>query len=67
MSKETPCVAVCMIDPKSKLCFGCGRTLPEIARWHAMESTERLAVMALLPGRMADAGWQPIAGSMPHA
>ncbi|NUR13856.1 MAG: DUF1289 domain-containing protein, partial [Bradyrhizobium sp.] len=22
MSKETPCVAVCMIDPKTKLCFG---------------------------------------------
>lgn len=62
MSKETPCVAVCMIDPKTKLCFGCGRTLPEIARWHAMESAERLAVMALLPSRMADAGLQQIGG-----
>ena len=56
MSMETPCIAVCMMDPKSKLCFGCGRTLPEIARWHRMESAERLAVMALLPARMADAG-----------
>ncbi len=63
MSKETPCVAVCMIDPRTKLCFGCGRTLPEIARWHAMESTERLSVMALLPVRMAEAGLAPIAGS----
>ena len=45
-----------MIDPKTSLCFGCGRTLPEIARWHRMESTERQAVMALLPERMADAG-----------
>jgi uncharacterized protein len=63
MSKETPCVAVCMIDPKTKLCFGCGRTLPEIARWHAMESTERLALMAMLPARMTEAGLQPIAGS----
>ena len=61
MSKDTPCVAVCMIDPKTKLCFGCGRTLPEIARWHAMEGAERLAVMTLLPARMADAGLQPIA------
>lgn len=67
MSKETPCVAVCMIDPKTRLCFGCGRTLPEIARWHAMESTERLALMALLPARMADAGLQPIAGSPKRA
>ena len=66
MSRETPCIAVCMIDPKTKLCFGCGRTLPEIARWHAMESAERLAVMALLSRRMADAGLQRIAGSTRH-
>ena len=56
MSKETPCIAVCMIDPRTSLCFGCGRTLPEIARWHRMESTERQAVMAQLAARMADAG-----------
>lgn len=56
MSKETPCIAVCMMDPKTKLCFGCGRTLPEIARWHRMDSAERLAVMEGLAARMANAG-----------
>ncbi|HEY6602937.1 MAG TPA: DUF1289 domain-containing protein [Xanthobacteraceae bacterium] len=56
MSKESPCIAVCMMDPKTKLCFGCGRTLPEIARWHRMETAERLAVMEGLAARMADAG-----------
>ncbi|MDO9561688.1 MAG: DUF1289 domain-containing protein [Bradyrhizobium sp.] len=56
MSKETPCIAVCMIDPGTNLCQGCGRTLPEIARWHRMDSAERLAVMAQLSERMADAG-----------
>jgi predicted Fe-S protein YdhL (DUF1289 family) len=61
MSKETPCIAVCMIDPKTNLCPGCGRTLPEIARWHRMESAERQAVMAKLPQRMADAGLAPMA------
>jgi hypothetical protein len=45
-----------MIDPRTKLCFGCGRTLPEIARWHKMDSAERLALMTLLPARMAEAG-----------
>jgi hypothetical protein len=45
-----------MIDPKTSLCFGCGRTLPEIARWHRMESAERQAVMAELPARMVAAG-----------
>lgn len=60
MSRDTPCVAVCLIDPKTKLCFGCGRTLPEIARWHDMERAERLALMALLPSRLAEAGLEPI-------
>jgi hypothetical protein len=45
-----------MMDPRTNLCFGCGRTLPEIARWHRMESAERLALMAQLPARMAEAG-----------
>jgi predicted Fe-S protein YdhL (DUF1289 family) len=56
MSKETPCIAVCMIDPRTSLCFGCGRTLPEIACWHRMENTERQALMAQLGARMAKAG-----------
>ena len=60
MSIETPCIAVCMIDPKTSLCFGCGRTLGEIARWHRMESAERLSVMAELPARMKGAGLQRI-------
>jgi hypothetical protein len=49
-----------MIDPRSNLCFGCGRTLPEIARWQRMESAERLAVMAALPRRMEQAGLTPV-------
>ena len=61
MSIETPCIAVCMIDPGTGLCFGCGRTLPEIARWHRIDSAERLAIMALLPARMADAGLPALA------
>jgi len=56
MSLETPCIAVCFIDPATKLCLGCGRTLPEIARWHRMEGDERLALMATLPARMEQAG-----------
>ena len=56
MSKETPCIAVCIMDPRTSLCLGCGRTLPEIARWHRMDTAERYAVMALLAARMADAG-----------
>lgn len=56
MSQETPCIAVCMIDPRTNLCLGCGRTLGEIARWPRMEGAERRAVMALLADRMEKAG-----------
>jgi aspartyl protease family protein len=57
-----------MIDPRTSLCFGCGRTLPEIARWHRMESAERLAVMAQLPARMTEAGLsQPAMAASPKA
>jgi len=65
MSQETPCVAVCMIDPRTNLCLGCGRTLPEIARWSAMDSAERHAIMAQLSARMTAAGLQPIEPRQP--
>jgi predicted Fe-S protein YdhL (DUF1289 family) len=64
MSIETPCIAVCIIDPRTSLCLGCGRTLPEIARWHRIENAERLAIMALLPARMAEAGLKPAASAI---
>jgi predicted Fe-S protein YdhL (DUF1289 family) len=60
MSIETPCIAVCMIGPRTSLCFGCGRSLPEIARWHRIDNAERLAIMAQLPARMAEAGLPPL-------
>jgi predicted Fe-S protein YdhL (DUF1289 family) len=63
MSVETPCIAVCFIDPATKLCLGCGRTLPEIARWHRMSQEERVAVMDTLKARMADAGVTPLAST----
>jgi len=56
MSIETPCIAVCIMDPRTNLCFGCGRTLPEIARWHRMEGAERREIIAQLSARMAQAG-----------
>jgi predicted Fe-S protein YdhL (DUF1289 family) len=50
---STPCIKICVIDPASKLCSGCGRTLAEIAQWGGMSEAKRLAVMAQLPMRLA--------------
>lgn len=48
---SSPCIQICVIDPASELCEGCGRTLAEIADWSRLSERERLAIMAQLPGR----------------
>jgi uncharacterized protein len=52
---STPCINVCILDPLSALCIGCGRTGEEITAWATMSETERLAVMAGLEQRLANA------------
>ncbi len=52
---ETPCVKICTLDARSRLCLGCGRTVAEIARWAAMSAEERRRIMAELPVRLAAA------------
>ena len=51
MAIETPCINVCILDPASRLCRGCGRTLDEIGRWTIMTAAERARIMAELPAR----------------
>ncbi|KQT86178.1 DUF1289 domain-containing protein [Aurantimonas sp. Leaf443] len=53
MAIETPCTKVCVLDPASGLCRGCGRTGAEIGAWAGMSALERREVMAALPARMA--------------
>jgi len=50
---STPCIQVCVLDPDSGLCLGCGRTIEELARWSAMTEAERKRIMAELPSRRA--------------
>jgi uncharacterized protein len=52
---STPCINVCVIDPLSALCVGCGRTANEIAAWMTMSEAERLALMAGLGQRLIEA------------
>lgn len=54
-SPSTPCLKVCAVSGESGLCIGCGRTLREIAAWGSLSELERLAIMAALPARMANA------------
>jgi predicted Fe-S protein YdhL (DUF1289 family) len=49
---ESPCVKICIYEPGSGVCSGCGRTLDEIARWSQMSGEERRRIMAQLPARL---------------
>ena len=51
-----------MIDRKSGLCSGCGRTVKEIGAWASMNEDQRRAVMAELPARREKAGLTSPAG-----
>ena len=48
---DSPCQAICLIDPSTKLCLGCNRTADEIAGWSRMTPAERAALTAELPLR----------------
>jgi len=41
----SPCIKVCQID-LDRRCYGCGRTLDEIAAWSSMTLDQRRAVNA---------------------
>lgn len=50
---ETPCIKVCVVDPDSGFCIGCGRSRLEIGGWIGFSPDERKSVMAELEGRLA--------------
>ena len=50
---DSPCQAVCLIDPSSGFCLGCNRTAAEISAWAAMPPEARTALKQELPNRRA--------------
>jgi uncharacterized protein len=48
---ETPCIKICVVEPETGFCIGCGRTRGEIATWLSMSVVERHTVMLALPER----------------
>jgi len=58
---QSPCVAVCALDTRARLCIGCGRTIAEIGEWGGATAERQCAILALLPERMAQlAAGQPV-------
>lgn len=48
---ESPCVKICVIHPREKICVGCFRTEEEIASWSTLAPQKRHDLMSELPNR----------------
>ncbi|PSC05766.1 DUF1289 domain-containing protein [Alsobacter soli] len=52
MSAPSPCVNLCVIEPASGLCEGCGRSMAEIGRWPTLSEAERRRITRQLGRRL---------------
>ncbi|MCF2904194.1 DUF1289 domain-containing protein [Octadecabacter sp. CECT 8868] len=48
---ESPCIKICVVEPTSRLCTGCLRSIEEIGAWSSLSGDARKAVMDDLPNR----------------
>jgi len=47
----SPCIGICLMDPATRTCRGCLRTIEEIAGWYEASSAEKAAIVARLAVR----------------
>jgi predicted Fe-S protein YdhL (DUF1289 family) len=52
----SPCLGICIMDPRTRQCRGCLRTVEEIARWYEASLAEKRELLAVLQARRAAAG-----------
>ena len=60
----SPCISLCEMDPRSGLCRGCLRTIPEIKAWKGLSRKEQMALLVELDIRRARQA-QPLADAEP--
>jgi len=47
----SPCLGICLMDPRSRMCRGCLRTIEEIAGWYDAAPAEKRAILDRLDER----------------
>jgi len=52
----SPCIGICLMDPRTKQCRGCLRTTAEIAAWYEANPAEKRAILARLDHRRRGTG-----------
>jgi predicted Fe-S protein YdhL (DUF1289 family) len=54
-SPVSPCLGICLMDPKTRVCRGCLRTIAEIRDWYAASAGEKRTILKRLAVRRAAA------------
>jgi hypothetical protein len=52
---QSPCSKKCIIDPKTKFCTGCFRTIEEIIKWINLTTEEKNTIMKKAEKRRTNA------------
>ena len=47
----SPCLGICLMDPRTRTCRGCLRTIEEIAGWYDATAAEKRAILLRLAER----------------
>jgi predicted Fe-S protein YdhL (DUF1289 family) len=47
----SPCLGICLMDPTTRMCRGCLRTIDEIAGWYAASVVEKQVILDRLAAR----------------
>jgi uncharacterized protein len=58
-SPVSPCLGICLMDPATRMCRGCLRTIEEIRGWYEASAAEKRAILARLAMRRAAAEGGP--------
>ena len=55
----SPCLGICLMDPATRMCRGCLRTIAEIAGWYDASPAEKRTILERLAARRRDGGVVP--------
>lgn len=50
----SPCLGICLMDPATRICRGCLRTVDEIRAWYDATAADKRAILARLETRRRD-------------
>jgi len=54
-SPLSPCLGICLMDPQTRMCRGCLRTIDEIRFWYNASAADKRAILERLAARRAAA------------